>query len=689
MNDTIAVNAAPGATGGGAAGAAGPAGTVGAAGPGGRAGVGGLADNGTGAKAGAGVNGASGSAGATAAHGTAGGTGTAGTASGGGLSIAAGTAILDNSTIALNTVGGGVSVHGGTVTATSTLFAGNGTSDYQGSVAATDSLFQTAPTGSITGSGNLIGVNPLLATQGLTNNGGPTDTIALQAGSPALGAGSNPQHVLVDQRGASRTGSGGTDVGAVQSGPATDTQAPTASLLATNVNGANASSLNPYTFTITYTDNVAIEKASLAGAVVQLAPPGGGALIATTVVSTTPQGSTDSAGDAQGFVITYKITPPGGSWSDADNGTYHVILASAPPTDLAGNPVVTGSVGNFTVGIFTGSLTVAPLPSSIVAGVGFGLTFQAEDNGQLISSYDGNVTLSVANGQGPGTLFGTTTVAAVNGVATFTGLSVHQAGAGYMITATATNGPSPVVTNAFSVTAAHATTLVVPTPLPASVTADTDFEVAVIAVDPFGNVDQSFTGPLTIGVSSGPQGAGLVGTTNVNAVGGMATFSNLKLSLAGTPYTLIITSVGLAAATTNPFSVTPAAALEFAVSGETVDENAGHATIEITRASGYQGPVTVDVAMSGGTAVAGVNYTAVNSTIVNFASGQDSASITVPVIDDHVVTPDLTVNLVLSSPGSSATLGAASSNVLTIHNVDVARRHRRRRHHRHHRRPLW
>ena len=128
-------------------------------------------------------------------------------------------ATLDNTTVALNTGGGVESTPEATVTAISTLFAGNGSLDYQGSLNASDSLFQTAPSGTVTGSANLISVNPMLATQGLVNNGGPTSTIALQSGSPAAGAGANPQHVLTDQRGAPRSINGATDIGSIRDWP--------------------------------------------------------------------------------------------------------------------------------------------------------------------------------------------------------------------------------------------------------------------------------------------------------------------------------------------------------------------------------------------------------------------------------------------------------------------------------------
>ena len=91
---------------------------------------------------------------------------------GGGLYVNGGTVNLFNSTVALNIqngggTGGGVVQAAGTVTAISTMFAENGPVDYSGDLSATDSLFQTPPVdGTVSGSGNHIGVDPLLDPSG-------------------------------------------------------------------------------------------------------------------------------------------------------------------------------------------------------------------------------------------------------------------------------------------------------------------------------------------------------------------------------------------------------------------------------------------------------------------------------------------------------------------------------------------
>src|SRR5881397_846489 len=63
----------------------------------------------------------------------------------------------------------------------------------------------------------------------------------------------------------------------------------------------------------------------------------------------------------------------------------------------------------------------------------------AEDAaGRIGTGFTGNVTVAIGANPGSGTLSGTTTVAAVSGVATFSTLSVNKAGTGYTLTAGAT-----------------------------------------------------------------------------------------------------------------------------------------------------------------------------------------------------------------------------------------------------------
>jgi hypothetical protein len=522
----------------------------------------------------AGSAGAGGKAGTGKVTGGPGNPGAAGAAYGGGLYVNGGSLSLDNSTVALNKKSGAGSAGGvyeaaGTVMAVSTLFAGNGGVDYYGSLTATDCLFQTKPSGgTLSGSGNLVGVNPLLDTKGLQNNGGPTQTIALQATSPAIGAGANPENLLTDQRGfAARSGSKGTDIGAYQHDATADTAPPTATLQATNVTAANAGSLNPYTFTITYTDNVAIASASVPGAVVQVIPPSGGPAIAATVVSVTPSGPTDALGDAPSIVVTYQITPPGGSWASSDDGTYTVAIGGASVLDLASNAGPTGTLGTFSVNVSPATQLVitAQPPSSIVAGSGFGLSVAVEDgSGNVVKNYSGTVMLAMANDPTGATLRGKLTVTVTNGVAHFSGLTVDIAGTGYTIEASS-SGLTSTTTTAFSITPAPAAKLAVTTQPPASVTAGSGFGLSVAVEDRYGNVVMNDSGSVTIALAKNPGNSTLGGTLTASVHDGVASFSGLTLNKAGSGYTLQATSTGLTSATTKGFAVTPAAATQLVI----------------------------------------------------------------------------------------------------------------------------
>ena len=110
-------------------------------------------------------------------------------------------------------------------------------------------------------------------------------------------------------------------------------------------------------------------------------------------------------------------------------------------------------------------VTVEP-PSSTTSGASFGLAVTAEDSlGNIGTGFTNNVTVTILADPSSGTLSGTTTVAAVSGVATFAGLSINKAGSGYTLQAT-TVGLSPAVTTAFAITPGSASKLIVTTQPP-------------------------------------------------------------------------------------------------------------------------------------------------------------------------------------------------------------------------------
>jgi hypothetical protein len=231
-------------------------------------------------------------------------------------------------------------------------------------------------------------------------------------------------------------------------------------------------------------------------------------------------------------------------------------------------PITGPDSASFTVhaAASVGRLSFVTQPGGTVAGAAIspGVQVQLFDQyGNPLSS-DSTDQVSMAIGLNPakGTLSGTTTVTASNGIATFSTLSIDKAASGYELSASS-NGASKNSTP-FSVTPDAATHLVVVTVEPTDITAGTGFTVVVSAEDDFGNVDTNFTGSVTISLANNPGEATLGGTLTVNFVHGVATFTNLTLTVAGPGYSFTFVTPGLPPVTTTDIQVSPAAATQFA-----------------------------------------------------------------------------------------------------------------------------
>ena len=79
--------------------------------------------------------------------------------------------------------------------------------------------------------------------------------------------------------------------------------------------------------------------------------------------------------------------------------------------------------------------------------------------------------------------------------------------------------------------------------------------VRVAIQDGFGTTVTTSTLPVTIAIGTNPSSGTLSGTLTVNAVAGVATFSNLSINKAGVGYTLVASSPNVASATSNTFDV--------------------------------------------------------------------------------------------------------------------------------------
>jgi uncharacterized delta-60 repeat protein len=126
-------------------------------------------------------------------------------------------------------------------------------------------------------------------------------------------------------------------------------------------------------------------------------------------------------------------------------------------------------------------------------------------------------------------------------------------------------------------------------------------------------------------------------------------------------------------------SVTGSGLLQFTSAAYQVDENGGQALITVSRTGGTSGPntngtgnITVYFSTANGTALAGTNYTGTTNYPLVFPPGEVLETAVVPVMNNGVVTSNLTVNLAITNPTAPAGLGAQSTAVLTIINDNSA-----------------
>jgi hypothetical protein len=231
----------------------------------------------------------------------------------------------------------------------------------------------------------------------------------------------------------------------------------------------------------------------------------------------------------------YTLRVTGGGLSPATTSPFNV-QQPAPPAQLV--------------------VTAQP-PAAVAAASEFGLVVKVEDGaGNVATTFTGNVSVALASNPGGSVLGGATTVAAANGVAVFSNLTVDQPGTGY--TLQVTGGGLTATTNSFRVTppAVVPTRWVVTTQPPAVVTAGSPFGLVVQAEDAAGNVATAFAGSATVTLASNPGGSSGL-TINAPVVNGVATFPGLVLTQPGTGYAFQVNGGGLSDGLTSPLNVIP------------------------------------------------------------------------------------------------------------------------------------
>jgi adhesin/invasin len=216
---------------------------------------------------------------------------------------------------------------------------------------------------------------------------------------------------------------------------------------------------------------------------------------------------------------TVVLSPSGGTLgpvTDQGNGTYTATLTATSPGSITVNGSVNSSpIADSAVVTFTAvptRLEFVQQPTDEVAGSAItpAVTIRAVDSGgQTVPSFTGNVTVAIGTNPAGGTLSGTTTVAAVNGVATFSNLSINRAGSGYTLAASA-SGLTGATSAAFAITpgpASPATTQITATPISIPADGVSTSTITVELRDALGNPLTSGSALIALNATQGNLGA--------------------------------------------------------------------------------------------------------------------------------------------------------------------------------------
>jgi hypothetical protein len=247
--------------------------------------------------------------------------------------------------------------------------------------------------------------------------------------------------------------------------------------------------------------------------------------------------SNDAVASVTGGVVTAKLV---------GNAT---ITASSGSVSSAGVTVTVSPGAASTLGIRTqpaGAASAAAMATQPVVEV-------RDAAGNLIVTSTASVTVAIASGGG--TLAGTASVAAVAGVATFTGLGVTGLIGARTLSFTSA-GLAIATSAAFTLAAGPPTQLAVRTqPVASSAYANFTTAPVVEIQDAQGNLTTSMA---TVAAAIASGGGTLGGTVSTAAVAGVATFAPLSVQGTAGARTLTFTSAPLTDATSASFSVAAA-----------------------------------------------------------------------------------------------------------------------------------
>jgi predicted outer membrane repeat protein len=540
--------------------------------------------------------------------------------------------------------------------------------------------------------GNITGQDPLLAA--LANNGGPTETRALQVGSPAINAASNSMCAAapvngIDQRGVTRPQAVVCDIGAYEF---SDTTPPDVTINQA-VGQADPTNASPINFTVIFsetTTNFATGDVTLSGTAGATAAivtgsgttynvavsgmTGNGTVIASVSagMATDATGNPNTASTSADNTVLYDATPPSVTINqaagqvDPTNASpinFTVVFSETTANFVTGDVTLSGTAGA-TTAIVTGSGTTYNVAVSgmigsgtVIANVAAGAATDSANNGNLASTSTDNtvtyditapgVTINQASGQAD-----PTSVSPINFTVTF-----NKAVTGFATGDITLSGTAGATTGTVTQIAPNN---------------GTTYNVAVSGMTASGTVIANVAAGAANDSVGNPNSAS-TSTDNTVTLIPTVTFTAASQTSAGESGSMTITAQLSAispSAVSVPFTVngaSTASGTDYSISASPITINAGSLTgtitITITPDSLDENNETVIVNMGIPTnAVQGVTLTH-TATITD----DDTAGITVTPTTGLITTEagaTATFTVVLNSqPTANVTVGLSSSNI--------------------------
>lgn len=289
----------------------------------------------------------------------------------------------------------------------------------------------------------------------------------------------------------------------------------------------------------------------------------GNRIPAATNAITVAIGTNPSAGVLAGTKVVNAVSGVASfsGLSINQGGTGYTLTASA--SGLTGATSAAFDIGAV---LPATQLAFAIQPTDGVAGDPLSPAIQVEvrnANGERVTTSRDAVTLAFAANPGAGTLSGTKTVNAIDGIASFTGLAINKASGGYTLSATS-GGLTATTSSAFAITPAAPSKLrFLSQPSNAKGNVAQAGGISAAIADAFDNTVTSATSNVTLSIGNNPWrsivsgGGGTVTATSltVAAVAGIASFANVRIDKPGVNYSLAASASGITAGTSTEFNI--------------------------------------------------------------------------------------------------------------------------------------